>query len=313
LPPQISALRGLLCATLLSFPGPAPSSPPGSDLEIVEIAAGVFVHQGVHARLDEPRHDDIANIGFVIGERCVAVIDTGGSIAIGRALLDAVRSTTDRPVCYVINTHIHYDHLLGNAAFRETGARFVGHAALPDAMAVSRDFFLERFAADLGPGAGPEAIVAPGILVEEHAQLDLGNRVIELTAHRAAHTTSDVSVYDPRTGTLWTGDLVFVERAPVLDGSLRGWLDALARLESVKAERIVPGHGPASAPWPGAAADLRRYLERVAAEVRNGIAAGRFLEDLIDTAALDERDKWLLFDEAHRRNLTRAFTELEWE
>ena len=78
----------------------------------------------------------------------------------------------------MINTHIHYDHLLGNAAFRETGARFVGHAALPDAMAVSRDFFLERFAADLGPGAGPEAIVAPGILVEEHAQLDLGNRVL---------------------------------------------------------------------------------------------------------------------------------------
>jgi quinoprotein relay system zinc metallohydrolase 2 len=313
LPPQISALRGLLCAVLLGCPDPALSSPPGPGLEIVEIAEGVFVHQGVHARLDEPRHDDIANIGFVIGERCVAVIDSGGSIAIGRSLLNVVRATTDRPVCYVINTHVHYDHLLGNAAFRETGARFVGHAALPDAIAASRDFFAERFAADLGPGAGPEAIVAPEILVEDHAQLDLGNRVLELTAHRTAHTTSDLSVYDPQTGTLWPGDLLFVERTPVIDGSLRGWLDALARLETVKAGRVVPGHGPASAAWPGAAADLRRYLERVATEVRNGIAAGRFLEDLVETAAWDERGKWLLFDETHRRNLTRAFTELEWE
>jgi quinoprotein relay system zinc metallohydrolase 2 len=216
-------------------------------------------------------------------------------------------------VCYVINTHVHYDHVLGNAAFRDTGARFVGHAVLPDAIAASRDFFVERFAADLGPGPVPEAIIAPEILVEEHMQLDLGGRVLELTAHPAAHTTSDLSVYDPKTGTLWPGDLVFMERAPVLDGSLRGWLGALTQLETVRARLVIPGHGPASAAWPGAAADLRRYLERVLADVRSGIAAGRFLEDLVETAAWDERGKWQLFDEAHRRNLTRAFTELEWE
>lgn len=313
LPLQIRILHGVLCASLLISNGPALPSPPGSGLGIVEIADGVFVHRGVHARPDEPQHDNIANIGFVIGERCVAIVDSGGSIEIGRSLLEAVRSRTDRPVCYVINTHVHYDHVLGNAVFRETGARFVGHAALPDAIAASRDFFVQRYAADLGPQSGPDAIIAPEVLVDGQMQLDLGNRVLELKGHPPAHTTTDLSVYDTRTQTLFAGDLLFMERLPILDGSLRGWLTVGAELEAIKAARIVPGHGPASAAWPEAAANQRRYLERLLSGVKEAIAAGRFLEDTVDNVAWDEREKWLLFEETHRRNLTKAFTELEWE
>src|ERR1700722_10099061 len=74
-----------------------------------EPKAGVFVHIGRQLPLDAPSHDDVANIGFIIGKKCVAVIDTGGSMRIGRELRAAVLKHTSLPVCYVINTHAHVD------------------------------------------------------------------------------------------------------------------------------------------------------------------------------------------------------------
>ena len=277
------------------------------------MAQGVFVHQGRHLSIEDPQRADIANAGFVIGSRCVAVIDTGGSLEFGRRLREAVSARTALPVCYVINTHGHFDHLLGNAAFRGEGTHFVGHAALADHIEASRPFFLEEFAAELGPGAKPEDIVAPDEAVADRMELDLGDRTLEVAAHAAAHTHADLTVLDRGAGILWLGDLLFVERVPILDGSLRGWLALLPQLEALPAARAVPGHGPATVPWPAAAEPERRYLGTLLRDVRGGIAEGRFMEEVLETAAAAERSRWLLFDEHHGRNVTKAFTELEWE
>ena len=90
--------------------------------EVDRIADGVFVHPGLQAEADDRNHGDIANLGFVIGADCVAVIDTGGSPYVGRALRRAIEVRTSTPVCYIINTHMHPDHVFGNAAFADTNA-----------------------------------------------------------------------------------------------------------------------------------------------------------------------------------------------
>ena len=111
----------------------------------ITLAPGVFVHAGKTLPLDAPGHDDIANIGFIVGTRCVAVIDTGGSVRTGRALRAAIRQHTPLPVCYVINTHVHVDHVLGNAAFSGRQAAVRRSCALGAALARSRDFFLREY------------------------------------------------------------------------------------------------------------------------------------------------------------------------
>jgi len=75
----------------------------------------------------------------------------------------------------------------------------------------------------------------------------------------------------------------------------------------------IPGHGTSSHHWPQAYAAEKFYLETLLNETREAIAKGKFLEDVVETIGKNEKQKWLLHEQHHRRNVTKAFTELEWE
>ncbi len=284
----------------------------GEALLVDELAPGVYMHRGAQLPLDAPGHDDIANIGFIIGSRCVAVIDTGGSVRIGRALRAAVRRRTSLPVCYVINTHVHVDHVLGNEAFRDDRPSFVGHAALAEAIVRSRPYFLKEYAQDLDVPAAPEQVIGPDRLVATELMLDLGNRPLTLHAWPTAHTDCDLTVYDRKTSTLWTGDLLFIERLPALDGSLVGWIAAIDRLAAQRVKLAIPGHGSPMAGLKEPLARERSYLEALLQGVRRELAAGASMQDAMLHVG-GERSGWLLWDEVHPRNVARAYEELEWE
>jgi quinoprotein relay system zinc metallohydrolase 2 len=299
--------RLLAAASLLGAAGE------GSVLPVDELAPGVYVHRGAQLPLDAPGHDDIANIGFIVGSRCVAVIDTGGSVRIGFGLRAAVRRRTSLPICYVINTHIHVDHVLGNEAFKDDHPSFVGHAALAQAMVRSRPYFVKEYAQDLDVPATSEQVIGPDRLVETALTLDLGERPLRLRAWPTAHTDCDLTVFDQKTSTLWTGDLLFIGRLPALDGSLVGWIAALDRLAAQRVKLAVPGHGPPTPHMGVALAQERRYLESLLSGVRRELAAGESLQDAMSHVGGDEKSEWLLWDEVHPRNVARAYEELEWE
>ncbi len=119
--------RVTIAAVLLYFAVQIPvlSSPVSTHFNFTEVAQGIYVHQGKIHGNEHPQRDDIANIGAIVGDDCIAIIDTGGSPAVGARLKQAIRAISDRDICYVINTHIHFDHLLGNAAFADGTVRFV--------------------------------------------------------------------------------------------------------------------------------------------------------------------------------------------
>lgn len=281
-------------------------------LSIDQVGSGIYVHSGEIALMSGANEGAIANVGFVVGAKGVAVIDTGGSVREGRRLLSAIRQITDEPVLYVINTHAHPDHVFGNAAFLPP-AVFVGSHNLPRQVMERGPYYLKSFRPAMGSLLDEVRILPPSVTVDDELQLDLGDRTLTLRAWRASHSDSDLTVFDERTGILFAGDLVFLRHIPVLDGSIRGWLKTINELARLPAKSVVPGHGPPSAPWPAALDPEKTYLERLQSDCRDLIKRGVPIAAASELAAASEKSHWDLFNEYNVRNATAAFSELEWE
>ncbi|MES1930192.1 metallo-beta-lactamase [Salinisphaera dokdonensis CL-ES53] len=283
-------------------------------LRVSEVAQGVFVHLGDQAEANRGNAGDIANIGFIVGDECVAVIDTGGTPQIGARLRAAISEQTATPVCCVINTHMHPDHVLGNRAFAADDTTFIAAAGFDSALAARSESYLTRMPETIGITADSSWIVLSDRQIDGAAKLDLGGREVTLQSWPTAHTDNDLTVYDEDTGTLWTGDLLFVDRVPSIDGSITGWLQVLDRLaENGTVGTVVPGHGPVKHDLARATAPERRYLETIRDDVRKAIADGYGLQHAVQHTGTQQRSRWLLFDAYHARNVTAAYTELEWE
>lgn len=279
-----------------------------------EIAAGVFAHRGAVADVSPENYGDISNTGFVIGEASVAVIDTGGSRMVAEEMYRAIRSNTDLPISHVILTHMHPDHVLGAGFFRHLGSEIVAHEKMGAAFTDRTESYLTSFIDLMGAGAmiGTETVL-PDTPISGAQDIDLGGRVLELRSWQTSHTTNDLTVFDPTSGVLFTGDLVFHEHTPALDGSVRGWVRVLEELRGIPAKVIVPGHGGPVLGWPDGAQDLSRYLQVLSRDTKRAIDAGESLSSAVETIAVSEEENWLLFELYNARNATVAYTEIEWE
>jgi quinoprotein relay system zinc metallohydrolase 2 len=311
-------LRSSLLAGLLAGIGcdAAHAAAETAALAVTEVRPGVFVHIGALEDWAPGNGGDVANLGFIVGSRCVAVIDTGGTPQVGRALRTTVQRTTPLPVCYVINTHAHPDHVLGGSAFAESerpAPRFVASAGFARTLAAREPYYLNALGRDFGIELTHAAIVYPALSVDKRLDLDLGDRVLTLEAWPTAHTDNDLTVYDRRTRTLFASDLLFVQHLPVLDGSLRGWVAVMAELKRLDVATVVPGHGPASDDWPTVMNAQADYLNGLLRDTRAAIRDLLTIRQAIDRIGVAPAAQWLLTDRFHRRNVTAAYAELEWE
>jgi cyclase len=206
-----------------------------------------------------------ANVVVQIGDEGVVVVDTGVADA-SDAVLRAIRTLTDKPIRYIINTHHHADHVGGNEVIvkvsggqrtdagggaggqlqqNQNGVMVVAHQNTVDAM--------------LFPPAGrtpyPEPAVARSSFITSDKQLHFNGEAIQLWWHPGAHTNSDVLVYFPRSDVIVAGDLLRMGTFPQFDaeagGRLQGMLNglnqiidlAVPRFNQIDGTRIVPGHG----------------------------------------------------------------------
>lgn len=303
--------RHLALATLCLLGVESEAADAAEPLTIAQMRPGVYVHVGLIEDAAAGNGGDVANLGFVVGSRCVAVIDTGSTPAVGMRLRAAIERVTPLPVCFVINTHMHPDHVLGNSAFNvQPMPQFIGHTKLAAALAARERSYLNALQRDF---ASTALLVYPSRAVDGTLALDLGGRTLQLKAWPTAHTDNDLSVYDPQTRTLFMSDLLFVGHLPVLDGQLRGWIKLLGEIASIDVALAVPGHGAPSIDWPAVLAPELSYLTALRDQTRQAIKAGETIQQAVPHVATKESAPWQLAELFHRRNVTAAYAELEWE
>ena len=292
-------------------------------LNVKKIADGVYVHYGKHENIYEGSNiGDIANLGFIIGDESIAVIDTGGSHQVGEALKLAIKKISKKPIKYVINTHVHQDHIFGNTAFISDETIIYGHFNLKKALQERGSQYI-RQVSEAGDKVKGTRIIFPHRVIAETSSdqvkklsneitIDLGNRKLLLTSHSTAHTYSDATVFDLKTKTFFVGDLVSDERAPTMDGLVKNWIKVLNEIEKVDFKIMVPGHGKIQKDNT-ALKKTRTYLQVLYDDVIDALKKDMPAEKVIKIAAQTEKDKWILFDRVNPGNVVRTFMRYEWE
>ncbi|MBX2869439.1 MAG: quinoprotein relay system zinc metallohydrolase 2 [Acidiferrobacterales bacterium] len=278
--------------------------------KVEEVADGIFLRESQFGQVFE--QDNLANIGFIIGERCIAVIDTGGTPVEGKGLQCAIREQSSTPICYVINTHVHPDHLLGNQVFDHSNTEFVGHKNLARAISLLGSTYIERLR-EVAPDL-ESRLVPPTRIVETAIDLDLGNRILSLRAFPGAHTDNDITITDQRTKTIWTGDLLFSRHIPILggSGSILGLIEATATIGEQSTRLMIPGHGPISTAPSRVIESQLQYLTELRDLVREWIADGGDIGPAVEQIG-SSYPGLAMFDQFHKRNVSYTYTELEWE
>tara|TARA_B100000287_G_scaffold240102_1_gene225692 strand:- start:145 stop:1104 length:960 start_codon:yes stop_codon:yes gene_type:complete len=282
--------------------------------EINEVAEGFFVHFGQQEDSNPKNNGDIANIGFIVGSKSIAVIDTGGTPEIGKRLLKKIKETSNLPISHIIITHSHPDHFFGTEALVNEKVIIIGHEKLERALITNFEFYKNlQFNLIKQESIKKARLILPNqkVKIGKTKTINIGNREIEIKAWKSGHTDNDLSIYDKKTKFFWSEN-IFIERIPSIRASIKGWKSNLDETLKMDIDTIIPGHGPLKKKNQ-AIQPMMNYFDRLIKEVRKFHKSGKTLKDAQNLAAPKNKERWLLFDSYHSSNVTKTFTELEWE
>jgi len=203
-------------------------------LKLQEVGSGVY---GLISSIDlPPASSDLAisNGGIVIGSDGVLVIDPFQNPTLANLMFAAVKTLTDKPIKYVLNTHFHNDHTGGNLAARALGFPIIGRGVI-------REYMLSR----RGANAQDPNPTPPDVIVNSETNLWLGDRQVKIERAEGHSGGTDLVAYVPDAKVLFTGDILFNQRIPFVgDGDIQAWQGTLYRLISTYPDaKVVPGHG----------------------------------------------------------------------
>jgi len=190
-----------------------------------------------------------ANAGFIVGDREVLVVDSRFTPDLARGLLESIRSVTDRPVAWLVNTHYHPDHVWGNEVFRDAGARIIARpetqAEIETYTPVYLDYYRENKPDVYRLISGVSAAI-PDSAADVETRMDLGGIEVVLQWFGPGHTAGDLVVSVPSRRIVFAGGLVSNGYHPNLGdqgADFDNWIETLGRMTRMKPKTIVPGQG----------------------------------------------------------------------
>lgn len=216
--------------------------------------------------------------GFIIGDHEVVVVDTGGSRAGAQAIVEAVKSVTNKPITWAINTGGQDHRWLGNDYFRTVvGAKIISADATKRDMLARTYQQMEMARTNVGEKFSGTKPDYPDTTFDKQYKLPIAGVEIELINTGGAHTPGDILVWLPKDKIVFAGDVVFADRLLGIQPRLGlKWIAALEYLRDVlKPQTVIPGHGSVST-LAKPMADSLGYLLMLRDGAKSAIANGAF-------------------------------------
>lgn len=189
-----------------------------------------------------------SNCHFVVTKKGVLVFDTGSSELIGNKIKSAIKSVTNQPVRWVINSHSHADHWLGNAAFSDKGVEIITSNQTLITMKEHGPGAVEFYSRVTEGKIGSTQIVYPTLLVTQEQKRNFGGIDVEFIFSNNGHSPGDVLMWLPKQKIIFGGDVLSSDWMPMITGhgnvpNLINTLDTIAKL---KPTIVLTGHGSAT-------------------------------------------------------------------
>lgn len=222
------------------------------------------------------------NAGFVSGDEVTLVVDTSANRLGAQSIYGYASAVSPGNRLRAINTERHFDHIGGNSFFREQGIDVWGHAGIARTAAEFQGEIAEynagipntarRELREAGAFFHGTDLANPNIPICADTSFELGNCTVEILL-TPGHTSTNLSVWMPEDGVIFTGDCLIVEYTPNLDAGgpadWQVWLESLELIEKLKPRVVMAGHGPiARGP------EVQMVVDRVRRVLRESIATG---------------------------------------
>lgn len=272
-----------------------------------KLADGIWVLRGAQEAISLENGGAIANVSILDTSAGAVIVDTGPSHRFGEALALLAKDLTGKPVARVYNTHFHPDHVMGNQAF--DAVKIAAPQGVVDGLKALGNAFADNMYRTAGDWMRGTEVVLPGTILTSEPE-DFGDRRIRPLAMRG-HTGSDLVLFDETSGFMFTGDLVFLDRAPTTPhADIERWRQALASLGAIPFERLVPGHGPAEESVRGIE-QTRQWLEAIEQIIRDAFEKGLDITEAIALPLPDWTEKIALARYEFERTVMHLYPKLE--
>ncbi len=281
-------------------------------LQPVKVAAEVYAVVGDLGGQTYENDGLNNNLGFVVSDAGVLVINSGPSTRVARALHAAIKKITAQPVKWVVNVNSQNHYWHGNGYFKSQGATIL---ASQEAERVMRETVAAQFDSNktlLKEKADGTVPTYPTELIVDNRELMLGKTTVQLLYVGPAHTPGDLAVWLPQQKILFSGDIVYTERLLAVTpiGNSTHWVKAFDKLMALNPKTIVPGHGRPTTVGT-ARRDTRDYLSLLLTEGKRILDAGGSLQDAVEKVDQSRFRSLVNFDLLARRNMNQVFQEIE--
>lgn len=308
---RFTAFKLLFVFFAFSMPAVSASEAP---LVVQKVTKNIYALVGEMDQRSPQNLGNNATFGVVVTPDGVVLMDSGGSYKGAAQINTAIKSITDKPVKIVVNTGGQDHRWIGNSYWKEKGARIIASSAAvedhKDRGSMQMSMLQQLVGTDGLAGTNP--VYADTVFEETHT-FTLGGVEFIISHKGAAHTPGDSYVYIPSAQTVFTGDIVYLERLLGVgpQSSSSSWVEVFQAMAALSPRHLIPGHGKA-ANLEKAKTQTYDYLIHLRKQVAAHLEKGGDMKTVVNVDQVPFKNL-RVFESLSRKNAMSVFAEMEFE